>query len=126
MDNINNEAIKEEAEAQVEAVKKDYFEGRTLHLAKPFHFEGKEYETIDFSGLDELTGADHINAMNLASRMNQTNGIVQSPAPQLDTNYQYAVASFATKLPVEAFAKMPYRTALLVSGYIRNFTFGKD
>lgn len=104
---------------------RDYFEGRVLHLAKPFKFEGQSYETIDFSRLDELTGGDHMNAMNMASRMNQSNGVLQPPAPQLDTNYHYALASFATGLPVEAFAAMPYRAAFLVSGYIKNFTLGR-
>lgn len=116
----------EETAVQEEALTKDCFEGRILKLVKPFRFEGKEYESIDFSRLDELSGADHINATNFASRMNQTNGIVQSPAPQLDTNYQYAIASYATGLPIEAFAAMPYRIALLISQYIRNFTLGRD
>lgn len=104
----------------------DYFEGRVLHLAKPFAFEGEIHETIDFGGLDDLTGADHINAMNIAARMNQTKGVMQPAVPQMDTNYQYAIASFATKLPFEAFAAMPYRTALLISGYVRNFMFARD
>lgn len=127
MSEVKTDVIEtEETAAQESVPEKDRFEGRMLYLAKPFRFEGKEYESIDFSRLDELTGADHINATNLASRMNQTNGIVQSPAPQLDTNYQYAIASCATGLPVEAFAAMPYRVALLVAGYIRNFTLGRD
>lgn len=116
----------EEKEAvQVEEVKGDRFVGRVLYFEKPFNFEGKIYKELDFSALDELTGGDHINASNMAARMNQTNGLIQSPAPQLDTTYQYALASFATGLPIEAFAAMPYRAALLISGYIRNFTLGR-
>lgn len=87
-----------------------------ITFKKPFVFEGKDYEKIDLSGIEDLATKDLIDAdkqFNAAGNMAMLN--------ETQTAYSCIIASKATKLPVEFFEKLPVRYGVQVKSVVMNF-----
>jgi hypothetical protein len=87
-----------------------------VEFKKPYIFEGKEYTSIDLSGIDDLSGNDLLEADKIYSASGQF-----SPVPELTLAYTFAIASRATKLPLEFFNNLPAREALKVKNEVVRF-----
>ncbi|MEK4883674.1 hypothetical protein NST81_02935 [Bacillus sp. FSL W8-0223] len=87
-----------------------------VEFKKPYTFEGKEYTSIDLSGIDDLSGNDLLEADKIYSASGQF-----SPVPELTLAYTFAIASRATKLPLEFFNNLPAREALKVKNEVIRF-----
>lgn len=88
-----------------------------VKLYKPYEFEGKTYNEIDLSRIDDLTTEDLTEAERSFTR---SGGM----ATVLEVNIQFAmhVAVRATNLPVEFFQRLPARDMLKVKNMlIANF-----
>mgnify|MGYP001025553614 CR=1 FL=1 len=87
-----------------------------VEFKKTYTFEGKEYTSIDLSGIDDLSGNDLLEADKIYSASGQF-----SPVPELTLAYTFAIASRATKLPLEFFYNLPAREALKVKNEVVRF-----
>ena len=77
--------------------KKSLGEG-VITFAHPYTFEGKEYDGVDLSALDNMTTAQLIQC----DRIFESSGSV-SALKELNVEYACIVAAEATGLPVEFF-----------------------
>ncbi|PAQ15072.1 hypothetical protein CD798_08495 [Bacillaceae bacterium SAOS 7] len=83
---------------------------------KPYLFEGKEYNSIDLSGIDNLTGVDLLEADQIYSNTGQ-----YSPMPEMTLNYTFVIATKVTKQPLEFFHQLPAKEALKVKNTVIRF-----
>ncbi len=105
--------------AQVEAAPKEEL-SPVITFGKPYHFEGKDYESIDLSGLDNLTAENMI----AADKYLTTNGNF-SPMPEMSLEYTLYIASVATGLPVEFFRHLSPKDAIKVKNRVTNFFYAE-
>lgn len=89
-------------------------------FGKPYYFEGKEYESIDLSGLDNLTAENMIAADKYL-----TSSGVFTPMPEMNLEYALFIASTATGLPVEFFRNLPPKDAIKVKNRVTNFFYAE-
>lgn len=90
-------------------------EGMIL-FAKPFEFEGKTYEGLDLSGLDDLTGDDLLEADRAYSATGN-----YSPVPELTLAYTFSLAATVGGVPQEFFKRLPGKEALKVKNEVVRF-----
>ncbi len=69
---------------------------------KPYKFEGKEYDSLDFSGAEKLTVADLIDVQRSLA-----NDLAALSAMEATTAFAQAMAVKATGKPVEFYKLMP-------------------
>ncbi len=105
-------AGKEEA---LSGVVEDY---RIIKLKKPILFEGKSYDQIDLTGLEDIKAADMVAINRRMSR----NGSVEI-TPELTLEYALNMANLATGLPLEFFDQLPPYAAMAVKGRVTNFLY---
>lgn len=74
---------------------------------KPYKFEGKEYTELDLSGLEKLTVQDVIDIQR--EMLEQGNNAALG-AIEATTGYAMALATKASRQPVELFKLMPRKT----------------
>lgn len=82
--------------------KKSLGEG-VITFAHPYTFEGKEYDGVDLSALDNMTTEQLIQC----DRIFESSGSV-SALKELNVEYACIVAAEATGLPVEFFKGLPH------------------
>ena len=87
-----------------------------ITLSKKYSFEGKDYEKVDLSGIENLTGNDLLDADKAFAA---TGGF--APVPELTLPYTFAVAATSTSLPVEFFNGLPAKDALKVKNEVVRF-----
>lgn len=92
--------------------------GKYVVLNRPIDFEGKHYEKLDFSGLDDLTGGDLKRIDRMYRRITRGTAAVTK---ELDLTYIQLVAAEATGLPVELFDELKAKDSTLVEVVVRNF-----
>lgn len=92
-----------------------------IEFAKPFTFEGKEYKSVDLSGIDELSTADLIQAQ---SRMERSG--TQSVLPELNYLYICIICSLATKLPEEFFKALPAKEGIKLKNAVSSSFFNVE
>ena len=107
--------------AQVEAAPKKEDISPVVTFGKPYTFEHKTYESIDLSGLDNLTAEDMI----AADKYLTGNGNF-SPMPEMSLEYAVYIASVATGLPVEFFRHLPPKDAIKVKNRVTSFFYAED
>ena len=95
--------------------------GNVVKFVKPYKFEGKTYEQVDMSGLDNIKAIDMIEANRAHDR---AGGF--SFMPELSMEYALLIASRAAKLPIEFFYGLPPRDAMRVKNKVTSFFFGQD
>lgn len=89
-------------------------EALTINFSKPFEFEGETFESVDLSGLEDVTAAQ------LASIEEQVTAIV----PELSIEYALLLAAKVSDKPTAFFQSLPAKEGLkikrLVQGFLNN------
>ena len=75
-----------------------------ITLNKPYVFEGKEYKTIDLSGIEKLTINDAIKAQ---SQLIDEQEVAAALATERTTAFARLIATKASDYPIEFFKLMP-------------------
>lgn len=83
---------------------------------KPYQFEGTEYKEIDLTEIENLTADSLVDAERI---YNAAGGF--SMMPEMSPLYAFAIASKATKLPLEFFRHLPIKDGLLVKNTVVGF-----
>lgn len=92
-----------------------------LKLNKTYKFEGKEYDEIDLSGLENLTASDMIKAQRVLERSGTFSVI-----PEMTLEYACIIAANATKQPVEFFNGLSPKDAIKVKNRVTSFFYGTE
>lgn len=88
---------------------------------KPFVFEGKDYESVDLSGLEDLSAADMIAANKTMERGGTVNVL-----PEMSLEYACIISARASRMPVEFFRALPPKEALKVKNCVTSFLYGEE
>lgn len=94
---------------------------KLLRLSKPYIFEGKTYESVDLSKLDELTISDMVSVERRVRGLSLSGGT--SPLIEMTLNYACHLASVAASLPVEFFLGLPIADSMTLKGIVTGFLF---
>lgn len=86
-------------------------EALTIKFSKPFEFEKETYESVDLSGLEDITAA-HLSAVE-----EQVTAIV----PELSLEYALILAAQVTEHPVEFFKSLPGKEGLKIKRVVQSF-----
>ena len=92
-----------------------------VKLSKPYAFEGKNYEEVDLSGLENVNGANMVDALNKSGGSAKA-----APVPEMSMPYAFTMAAQVTGLPVEFFMGLPGRDCIKIKNRVSGFFFGGD
>ena len=110
-------------ESLQEAAEEAVGESLVLKLSKPYVFEGRTYEELDLSGLENATAGDLAQASKITSKKHR--GL--NPATlEMATEYAATIGHLMTKLPLEFFERMPAKDAIALKGLVVGFLFNAD
>lgn len=87
----------------------------------PVTFDGRQYDSVDLSGLEDLSAADMIAVNKQIERGGSTNVM-----PEFSLEYACLIASRASGMPVEFFKALPPRAAAKLKNRVVNFLYGED
>lgn len=90
-----------------------------LTFSSTYKFEGNEYNTIDLSGLFNLTAMDMLSIDRELLRGGST-----SVLQEMSLEYVIKLASKATKLPIEFFEQLPPPDVIKLKMKVIAFLFG--
>lgn len=90
-----------------------------LKLSKPYVFEGKTYESVDLSKLNELTLADMVSVERRVRGSSLSGGV--NPMIEITLNYACHLAAVAANLPVEFFMGLPIADGMTLKGIVTGF-----
>lgn len=109
------EAVPTETEAikEVEDEKKNPYQ---VDFFKEYEFSGKKIQSVDLSGMNDLTTEDAEKFDRIMARLG-----LNTPSKLEDTTYTKLVAMKVTGLPVEFFNKLSIRDMRLVTVKVYNF-----
>lgn len=115
-----------ETKAETEA-KTETAEDADLYVKfrKPYKFEGKTYDGLDMSGLEDLSGQDLRNIESMAARFGSLEENV-NPMRETSISYALAAAMQVTGQPMEFFNRLPFRDMLLIKYTFAGFMFAED
>lgn len=85
---------------------------------KPFTFENKVYDSIDLSGLEDLTGAQLCDAYRQFTKNKN-----QSFTPELTPAFAAIVATMVTGHPIELFYQLPAKYLNKIKTTVSNYFF---
>lgn len=119
--NFNQEMEKENAKILVEQTSEADEESYLIKFRKPFVFEGTSYDSVDLSGLEDLSAADMIAVNKIIERGGTVNVL-----PEMSLEYACLISSRATGKPVEFFKALPPKDALKVKNCVTNFLYSED
>lgn len=85
-------------------------------FSKPYTFEGKEYKTLDLSGMEGLTSEQLFDVSRTFSTGDYIN-----PRPEADPKFCCLVAASVCKLPIEFFDGLPLREGVKVRNAVQTF-----
>jgi len=105
--------VVEIATPQAEDQEKDLL---IVELANLYVFDGVEYETLDLTGIKNLTTTD---AQSLEKRFYGGGNI--APINEMSTAYTMFVASIATKMPIEFFNALKIQDTVKVKNAVSTF-----
>ena len=88
---------------------------------KPFTFETETYESVDLSGLEEISAKDMIAVNKMIERSGTVNVI-----PEMSLEYACLISARATGKPVEFYKAIPQKEALKIKNRVTNFLYGED
>lgn len=96
-------------------------DSKVIILKKTIAFEGKRYEKIDLSGMDDIKAADMIVVNRRLSR-NGNIDVMQ------ETTLEYAlnIANIATDIPIEFFEQLPPYAAMEIKRRVTAFLYGQE
>lgn len=91
---------------------------RTLCFSTSYIFEGKAYESIDLSGLYDISCSDLIEAQKYIARSGEI-----TPTPELSLNYACFIAARKTGKPIEFFHQLPAKEAIKLKNRVIDFFY---
>ena len=91
-----------------------------LKFSKPYIFEGKEYEEVDLSCLENVTAQNMIDTQRL---MQQDAGNI---LPELSLEYSCIISSQVARQPIEFFKGLPAKEAIKLKNMVTGFLFRED
>lgn len=113
---------KEKAEVEVISESGEVIENELIvKLSKSYKFEGKTYDSIDLSGMEDLTAADMIAAQKVLDRSGSF-----SFNPELSLEYACIIASKATSQPIEFYHGLRPKDALKIKNRVTGFFYKED
>lgn len=110
MESKKNEQLEltsEESNTQAEGV---------VTFKKPYQFEGQTFESVDLSGIDDLTGDDLLEADRAYTASGQF-----SPLPEMTLAYAFSIAATVTKQPIEFYRALPAKEGLKIKNEVIRF-----
>lgn len=120
MDKVNemNENMEkmDELDAAMEKEGKDLY---VISLKKPITFEGKTYDSIDLTGLENIRAADMIAINRRLARMG-------SDVQENSMEYALYMAAEASSLPIEFFEQLKCSVAMKVKTCVILFLFRQE
>lgn len=111
--NANSETEKVEGEIIEVEVGGDLY----VKFHKPYKFEGKLYDGVDLSGLENLTMQDQA----AIDKQVQRRGFSSRDLLGVTTEHAMHYASLATKLPIEFFKMLPMKDGNRVNATVAGF-----
>lgn len=121
--NIKTENNEEAVQAAEETIREETTEKRIISLGKPYVFEGREYDSLDLSGLDRLTVRD---AIDIQSRLFDEREMAAAIMCETTTAFARAAAARATELPIEFFKLLPRGASRRVLVAVRQYLNVED
>ena len=111
------------ADAIAEAAQQQPEEESTyvIKFRKPYVFEDQTYESVDLSGLEDMSARDMIQAQRTMEKSGSINVL-----PEMSLEYACIFAARATKLPVEFFQGLPPKEAIRLKNKVTNFFYGAE
>ena len=107
--------------AREENLKTDIEDGDILELTREYEFEGEKIRELDFSGFDDITTNDMIEASDVLTRAGR---VVLNP--EMDVQYCMYIAASATHRPHEFFDMLKARDVVRVKNKVRSYFFGRE
>lgn len=94
-----------------------------IQFSKPFVFEGKTYEEIDLSGMEELKAADLKAVGRIVGKQNPgaNPGLLE-----MTLDYAIQIAVRVTEEPIEFFEALPANEAMKLKSEVVGFLYGGD
>ena len=114
----NTDIVKMDESGEMQEVIEDGFLRVTLR--KPVSFEGKQYEKIDLSGMEEITAADMIAVNRMLNRKGNVDFL-----QEMTLEYALNLAARATGMPIEFFENLPPYAAMQVKSRVTGFLYGQ-
>ena len=102
-------------------IDQDPDDGDILKLTKEYDFEGEKISELDFSGFDDITTNDMIEASDVLTRAGR---VVLNP--EMDVQYCLHIAAAATHRPHEFFKILKARDVVRVKNKVRSYFFGRE
>lgn len=96
-------------------------ESLQVRFRKPYHFEGKDYDSVDLSGLEDTTAED----LAVVGRSVTKTGAV-TPMPEMTMDFVLEICARVCGLPIEFFKGLPARDAIRVKNKVTGFLYGGD
>ena len=90
----------------------------SVKFSKPYLFEGKEYDEVDLSGIQDLTIADAIDTQR---ELFGEQEVAASILCETTTAFARSIAAKAAKLPIEFFKLMPRGMMKRVAAQVRSY-----
>ena len=106
------ESTSEEQDEPVEVI---------LKFNKPFVFEGKTYNEIDLSALENITGEDMIQ-VNRRLTAAGCAPLLQ----EMSLEYEQMMAAQVTGIPIELFKALPAKASMKLKNIVTNFIYGEE
>ena len=106
------ESTSEEQDEPVEVI---------LKFNKPFVFEGKSYNEIDLSALENITGEDMIQ-VNRRLTAAECAPLLQ----EMSLEYAQMMAAQVTGIPIELFKALPAKASMKLKNIVTNFIYGEE
>lgn len=117
-----NTAAEEKETKKVEVLTGEVEENQlVVKFARPVNFEDSTYDSVNLSGLENLTGRD----MVMVSKAMARGGDI-SVIPEMSMEYAFMMAAKATDLPVEFFYALPPKESIKVKNRVTNFLYGAE
>ena len=88
---------------------------------KPVLFEGLSYDSVDLSGLENLSAADMIAVNKTIERGGTVNVL-----PEMSLEYACLISARATGRPVDFFKALPPKEALKIKNRVTSFLYSED
>lgn len=89
-----------------------------IRFDKKFNFEGKEYDGIDISKVEDINGKQ---LLNIEKKYKKLGG--EALVQEMDTKYAILVAAEVCGLPMEFFYSLPSRELVKVRMKVMGFYF---
>lgn len=114
----NTDIVSVDENGEMQEVIEDGFLRVTLR--KPVKFEGKQYERIDLTGLEDITAADMIAVNRMLNRKGNVDFL-----QEMTLEYALNLAARATGMPIEFFESLPPYAAMQIKSRVTGFLYGQ-